>query len=268
MKESEGWTEEFLRQYALASAEAVAAGQRAPMLDDCTISGNHGMWAEASNGFRADFLLALGVSEGIKLDLKFLQQLTLSVAPTGIPNVAAFEAVANDMDTEKSKDVMDETKETKEWCKGCEILSKVIKLCDAQGKIVVFEMTINPSLPHHKFFTDFMASRYGVNVFDYWFQGGSAYAHAFHVTEWMEMLLTNPEKLGTTSLLLAPAGICVGVMTCFQWWKKSLSSISEKRKRRTRKLASTTTEMCWKRVKRKTRLTKRSAFLSSMRRRN
>ena len=99
MKESEGWTEEFLRQYALASAEAVAAGQRAPMLDDCTISGNHGMWSEASNGFRADFLLALGVSEGIKLDLKFLQELTFSVTPIGIPDAAAFKAVENDVET-------------------------------------------------------------------------------------------------------------------------------------------------------------------------
>ena len=172
VKENEPWTKERLITYKRAAEEAIVSERKAPRLDDCCIGGNHSFWSAEKNTLDEDFCEALEVSDGAKIDIKFMQKLTFSVDPTGRMDNNYYVKVCGDFARENV------------WWQWCRILALVLKHCEKKRKIVIFEMTANTALPHHKNFIDHMQLEHGVDILAYLFQGGSAYANAFHVLEW------------------------------------------------------------------------------------
>ena len=165
IKENEEWTESSLHNYKIVAKDARA------LLDDCTLYGNHGMWSKDQRKMRKDFIKALHSSKGIKLELTCLQEFTFSCNPLGRLNTNEFAEVIADREKRH------------QWFKNCGILSIILKYCQAHSKIIVLEMTLNTSLAHHNYFIQYMMDL-DVYVLEMMFQGGSAYANAFHLLEW------------------------------------------------------------------------------------
>jgi hypothetical protein len=185
IKENQAWTHKYLENLSeicnILKENAENGACASILLDDINETGNHGFWDADSQELRKDFLSALDMSRGVKIDISYMQWLTASSSPIGAQNKELFQAIQESQESS-----------VHEWYGRCERLAVLLRKCMSGNKLVVIEMTLNTSLPHHVFFIQHLLAKHEIDIMNdstFEFQGGSGYSCAFTAAEWAQVLI-------------------------------------------------------------------------------